>query len=90
MKDKFIEERLVDWMTLMIDCSYQQILLYNDPTVFELIVKIQTDINNKCDYVESVNNKNNIIQVTKSKNVNSKKRDGPVNNLYKIETINLY
>lgn len=90
MKEKLIEERLVDWMTLMIDCSYQQILLSNDPNVLELIIKVQEDINNKCDYVESVNKTNNKMRVIKSKNVNSKKRDGPVNNLYKIETINLY
>lgn len=90
MKEKLIEERLVDWMTLMIDCSFQQILLSNDPNVLELIIKIQKDINSKCDYVESVYNTKNTLRVIKSKNVNSKKRDGPVNNLYKIETINLY
>jgi hypothetical protein len=90
MKEKLIEERLVDWMTLMIDCSYQQLLLSNDPNVLELIIKVQNDINSKCDYLESVNNINNTMRVIKSKNVNSKKRDGPVNNLYKIETINLY
>ncbi|CAI6346661.1 unnamed protein product [Macrosiphum euphorbiae] len=90
MKEKLIEERLVDWMTLMIDCSFQQILLSNDPKVLELIIKVQKDINSKCDYVESVYNTNNTMCVMKSKNINSKKRDGPVNNLYKIETINLY
>jgi len=90
MKEKLIEERLVDWMTLMIDCSFQQILLSNDPKVLELIIKIQKDINSKCDHVESVYNINNKMRVMKSKNVNSKKRDGPVNHLYKIETINLY
>ncbi|KAL4122047.1 hypothetical protein QTP88_014452 [Uroleucon formosanum] len=90
MKEKLVEERLVDWMTLMIDCSFQQILLSNDPNVLELIIKVQKDINSKCDYVESVYNKNNTMCVMKSKNINSKKRDGPVNNLYKIEKINLY
>jgi len=90
MKEKLIEERLVDWMTLLIDCSYQQLLLSNDPNVLELIIKIQKDINSKCDYLDSVNNKNYTMRVIKSKNVNSKKRDGPVNNLYKIEKINLY
>ncbi|KAE9545327.1 hypothetical protein AGLY_000870 [Aphis glycines] len=90
MKEKLIEERLVDWMTLLIDCSYQQLLLSNDPNVLELIVKIQKDINSKCDYLDSVNNMNYRMRVIKSKNVNCKKRDGPVNNLYKIEKINLY
>ncbi|XP_025207349.1 uncharacterized protein LOC112603134 [Melanaphis sacchari] len=90
MKEKLIEERLVDWMTLMIDCSYQQLLLSNDPNVLELIIKVQNDINSKCDYLDSVNNINNTMRVIKNKNVNNKKRDGPVNNLYKIETINLY
>lgn len=90
MKETLIEERLVDWMTLLIDCSYQQLLLSNDPNVLELIIKIQKDINSKCDYLDSVNNINYTMRVIKSKNVNSKKRDGPVNNLYKIEKINLY
>lgn len=90
MKEKLIEEKLVDWMTLLIDCSYQQLLLSNDPNVLELIIKIQKDINSKCDYLDSVNNINYTMRVIKSKNVNSKNRDGPVNNLYKIEKINLY
>lgn len=90
MKENLTEERLVDWMILLIDCSYQQILLSNDPKVLELIIKVQKDINSKCDYVEAVNNINNTMLVVKSKNVNSKKRDEPVNNLYTIETINLY
>lgn len=90
MKEKLIEERLVDWMTLMIDCSYQQILLSNDPKVLEFIIKVQEDINSKYDYVEAVNNINNTIHIIKNKDVNKKKRDEPVNNLYTIETINLY
>lgn len=90
MKEKLIDERLVEWMTLLIDCSYQQILLSNDPNVLEFVVKVQKDINSKCEYVESVNNINNTIQIIKCNNANSKKRDEPVNNLYKIETINLY
>lgn len=90
MKDKLVEERLVDWMTLLIDCSYQQILQSNDPNVLEFVIKVQEDINCKCDYVGAVNNINSTMSVIKSKNVNRKKRDEPVNNLYKIETINLY
>lgn len=85
-----IEERLVDWMTLMIDCSYQQILLSNDPNVLEFIIKVQQDINSKCDYVDAVRNINNTLHVIKSKSVNRKSREEPVNNLYKIEKINLY
>jgi len=90
LKEKLIEERLVDWMTLMIDCSYQQILLSNDPNVLEFIIKIQEDINSKCDYVDAVRNINNTICIVKSKNVNRKNREEPSNNLYKIEKINLY
>lgn len=90
LKEKLIEERLVDWMTLMIDCSYQQILLSNDPNVLEFIIKIQEDINSKCDYVDAVRNINNTICIVKSKNVNRKNREEPFNNLYKIEKINLY
>ncbi|VVC44288.1 Hypothetical protein CINCED_3A023211 [Cinara cedri] len=90
MKEKLIEERLIDWMTLLIDCSYQQILLSNDPNVLEFIIKVKEDINNKCDYVDTVNNRNNTKHIIKSKNVNRKKRDEPINNLYKIEKINLY
>lgn len=90
LKESLIEERLVDWMILMIDCSYQQILLSNDPNVFEFITKVQQDINNKCDYVEAVNIVSNTIQVIKSKNVVRKNRDELVNNLYQIEKINLY
>lgn len=90
MKEKLIEERFIDWMTLMIDCSYQQILLSNDPNVLEFIIKVKEDINNKCEYVEAVNNINCTMQVIKNKNINRKIRDEPVNNLYKIETINLY
>jgi len=90
LKEKLIEERLVDWMTLMIDCSYQQILLSNDPNVLEFIIKIQEDINSKCDYVDAVRNINNTLCIVKSKNVNRKTREEPFNNLYKIEKINLY
>lgn len=90
MKENLVEERLVDWMTLLIDCSYQQILLSNDPNVLEFIIKVQEDINNKCEYVEAVNNIKNTLQIVKSKNINRKKRDEPVNNLYKIESINLF
>uniref|UniRef100_A0A2S2QS93 Nucleolar protein 11 n=1 Tax=Sipha flava TaxID=143950 RepID=A0A2S2QS93_9HEMI len=90
IKDKLIEERLVDWMILLIDCSYQQILQSNDHNVLEFLIKVQEEINSKCDYVEAINNINNTMHVVKNKNVNRKKRDEPVNNLYKIETINLY
>lgn len=90
MKENLIEERLVDWMTLLIDCSYQQILLSNDPNVLEFIIQVKEDINNKCEYVEAVNNINRTMQVVKNKNRNRKIREEPVNNLYKIETINLY
>lgn len=90
MKENLVEERLVDWMTLLIDCSYQQILLSNDPNVLEFIMKVQEDINNKCEYVEAANNIKNILKITNSKNIDRQKQDEPVNNLYKIETINLY
>lgn len=90
MKENLIVERLVDWMTLLIDCSYQQILLSNDPNVLEFIIKVKEDVNNKCDYVDAENNRNNTMHVIKNKNVNRKKRDEPINNLYKIEKINLY
>lgn len=90
LKEKMIEERLIDWMTLMIDCSYQEILLSNDHNVLEFIIKVQEDINNKCDYVEAVNNINNTMHVIKNKTINRNKRDEHTNNLYKIETIDLY
>lgn len=90
MKEKLIEERLVDWMTLMIDCSYQQILLSNDPNVLEFIIKVQEDIVSKCEYVKAVNNINSTIHVIKNKNANKKIQDEPVNILYTIETIDLY
>lgn len=90
LKEKLIEETLIDWMTLMIDCSYQQILLSNDPKVLEFIIKVQEDINSKCDYAEAVNTINNTMHIIKNKNINRKKSDEHVNNLYKIETINLY
>lgn len=90
MKKTLIDERLIEWMTLLVDCSYQQILLSNDPNVLEFIMKVQEDVNSKCDYVQAVNTINNTMQVIKSRNVNRKKRDEPVNNLYKIETIKLY
>lgn len=90
MKEKLIEERLIDWMTLLIDCSYQQILLSNDPNVLEFIIKVKEDVNNKCEYVDTVNNRNNTVHIIKNKNVNRKKRDESINNLYKIEKINLY
>lgn len=90
MKDNLIEERLVDWMTLIIDCSYQQILLSNDPNVIEFIINVQEDINSKCDYVNAVNNIKNTMHVIKTKNSNRKVQEEPVNILYTIETINLY
>lgn len=90
MKEKLVEERLIDWMTLMIDCSFQQMLLSNDPKVLEFIVKVQEDVNNKYNYVEAINNINSTLSVIKNKDVNRKKRDEPVNNLYTIEKINLY
>lgn len=90
MKGKMVEERLVDWMTLLIDCSYQQILLSNDPNVLDFVIKVQEDINSKCEYVEAVNTIKNTLEVIKSKNINKKTQNELVNNLYKIETINLY
>lgn len=90
LKKKLIEERLVDWMTIMIDCSYQQMLLSNDPNVLEFIIKVQEDINSKCDYVDAVKNINNTMQIIKNKTFNRKNREELVNNLYIIEKINLY
>ncbi|XP_050434393.1 nucleolar protein 11 [Adelges cooleyi] len=91
MKKELVEDRLIDWTTLMIDCSYQQILLSNDPNVLEFITQLQDDVNCKCDYAEAVNNINNILSVIKTNSGIKKKRtDEPVNNLYKIEKINLY
>ncbi|XP_050519943.1 nucleolar protein 11 [Daktulosphaira vitifoliae] len=91
IKKKVIEERLIDWITLIIDCSYQQILLSNDPNVLELIIELQKDVTHKCDYAEALKNVNNTLAVIHNNSVNRKNRsDEPVNNLYKIETINLY
>lgn len=89
-KKQQIEERLVDWMTLMIDCLYQQILLSNDPNVLEFITKVQEYVNNMCDYVKAVNIVSNTMEFIKSKNIVRKNGDKVVNNLYQIERINLY
>lgn len=68
LKEKPVEEKLIDWMIVIIDCLYKELLLSNDPNVLEFIIKVRKDINNKCDYVEAVSNINNTIHTIKSIN----------------------
>lgn len=68
-----IDEKFVDWVTLMIDCSYQHVLLAKIPGILELIIKMQEDIKSKCDYMDELNKINIKNQVMKSLQINTKK-----------------